>query len=111
MSNKIVRSQEERDLETVMENGLTLEDVEVQTPAICLAAVTEDGYALKYVIDQTPEIIAAALAQNPKAKKYIKVIVSRSEYEESLRLFLSTVYGVKISSLSWDSRKSHTYIV
>ena len=43
-----------RDLERVKEDGMELQNIQNQTPEICLAAVQKNGYALKYVKEQTP---------------------------------------------------------
>ena len=44
----------------LIEDGMSLQYVRNQTPAICLAAVKQDALALEFVKDVTPEIYSAA---------------------------------------------------
>ena len=62
-----------KDLEMVSKNGMSLEYVEKQTPEICLAAVKQDGRALRYVKDQTPELCLAAVKQDERALQFVNV--------------------------------------
>ena len=46
---------------------------EVQTEAMCMAAVLQDGWLLEYVHVKTPEICMAAVQQNGYALQYVPV--------------------------------------
>jgi len=59
-------------LKWVVQSGLNIKYVKVQTPEICLAAVKQEGEALQYVKDQSPEIYLAAVKQDGNALQYIK---------------------------------------
>ena len=67
-----MKTQREKDLEAVKQNGFALEYVLNQTPEICLVAVKQYGFALEYVLNQTHEICLEAVKQNGYALRYVK---------------------------------------
>jgi hypothetical protein len=67
-----MKTQHEKNLETVRINGLVLEDIKKQTPEIALAAVSQNGWALQYVNVQTAEIAFAAVSDDGEALQYVK---------------------------------------
>jgi hypothetical protein len=66
-----VKSQEEKDIEAVEQNGYAIEYVKEQTEAICMAAVKQNGNALYNVKEQTEAICIAAVKQNGYALQYV----------------------------------------
>ena len=62
-------TQEKKDLKMVQKNWRYLQDVEVQTLAICMVAVKKNGLALGFVQKEfwTPEICMAAVRSNGEA--------------------------------------------
>ena len=60
-------------LAAVQENGWLLEYVHVKTPEICLAAVQQNGYSLQFVPMElrTPELCMAAVQRNGHALRYV----------------------------------------
>jgi ribosomal protein L24E len=67
-----LKTQEEKDFDSVKLNGLNLSDVKNQTPEICLLAVSNDGRALLFVKNQTDEIALAAVKQQGYALERVK---------------------------------------
>lgn len=59
----------------VSENGLFLKDVaaELQTDAICLAAVRQNGLALRYAYCQSEKIFLEAMRENGLALAYVSI--------------------------------------
>lgn len=64
--------QEKKDLEMVRKDGLTLEQVENQTPEIIVAAIAQNPSALQYVREQTPELCLAVVTRWSKSLKYVR---------------------------------------
>src|SRR5579863_2417048 len=50
---KIEQAEKTKNIAKVKKNGLKLQNITNQTPAICLAAVQQNGKALQYVNKQT----------------------------------------------------------
>jgi hypothetical protein len=53
------------------QNGLMLNDVDIQTDALCLAAVQAAGWALRHVQYQTEAICLAAVRQNGASLQFV----------------------------------------
>jgi hypothetical protein len=89
--NITVKSQCEKDLDSVRVDGLNLEHIHGQTPEIVLAAVSQNVSALMYVKDQTPSIVLAAMFISEDALHYVKkqtpeiALAAVSQYGSALR--------------------------
>jgi hypothetical protein len=60
------------ELEMVNKCGLDLEKIDIQSTAVCIAAVKQDGRALCHVHYQTLEICLSAVKQNDGALRYVR---------------------------------------
>jgi hypothetical protein len=59
-------------LESVKEDGLSLQYVRIQTEKICLEAVKQNGLALRYVKKKTLRLRIEAVTQNELARSFVK---------------------------------------
>lgn len=82
----LMTTQEKKDLKMVQKNWRYLQDVELQTLAICMVAVKKNGLALGFVQKEfwTPEICMAAVRSNGEASGFMS--------EQTLELCMAAIH-------------------
>ena len=78
----------------------TLQNIDNQTPEICLEAVKKNEYELLFVKEQTPEICLAAVKQNPSVIRYVK---TENQIEE-ICLEVVKKYGSLLEYIATENR-------
>ena len=99
-SETLMTAQEKKDLKMVQKDWRYLQDVELQTLAICMAAVRSNGEASGFMSEQTLELCMAAIHQNRNAIQYIINSGIRKQVEEILQQEAKTLERVTKSGLA-----------
>lgn len=87
--SSILQIAEAAGIAVVTKDGLNIQYLKYNTPAVCMAAVKQNGEAIQFIRDRTPELCRAAVEQNPMAIKYITM--------QSPELCLMAMRGCKCS--------------